>query len=139
MLGQPLCSSCVVFAGVTALKKNILCSVSNPLTLTLQHTNNQHTNNQHTNKPINQLHRRVKMTRLRLRVAERLKGAQNTYAMLTTFNEVDMTGLMEMRNTFKVGVCVKHQKSQHNLVGNKVKSVLNIKHCCEQALLQTCV
>lgn len=47
--------------------------------------------------------RRVKMTRLRLRVAERLKGAQNTYAMLTTFNEVDMTGLMEMRNTFKVG------------------------------------
>lgn len=46
--------------------------------------------------------RRVKMTRLRLRVAERLKGAQNTYAMLTTFNEVDMTGLMEMRSTFKV-------------------------------------
>jgi len=45
---------------------------------------------------------RVKMTRLRLRVAERLKGAQNTYAMLTTFNEVDMTGLMEMRTAFKV-------------------------------------
>jgi 2-oxoglutarate dehydrogenase E2 component (dihydrolipoamide succinyltransferase) len=44
------------------------------------------------------------MTRLRLRVAERLKGAQNTYAMLTTFNEVDMTGLMEMRSTFKVGL-----------------------------------
>jgi hypothetical protein len=43
------------------------------------------------------------MTRLRLRVAERLKGAQNTYAMLTTFNEVDMTGLMEMRNEYKVG------------------------------------
>lgn len=43
------------------------------------------------------------MTRLRLRVAERLKGAQNTYAMLTTFNEVDMTGLMELRSTFKVG------------------------------------
>lgn len=45
--------------------------------------------------------RRVKMTRLRKRVAERLKGAQNTYAMLTTFNEVDMTNLMEMRNQFK--------------------------------------
>ncbi|KAG1673846.1 hypothetical protein FOA52_012871 [Chlamydomonas sp. UWO 241] len=45
--------------------------------------------------------RRVKMTRLRMRVAERLKGAQNTYAMLTTFNEVDMTSLMEMRNTYK--------------------------------------
>jgi pyruvate/2-oxoglutarate dehydrogenase complex dihydrolipoamide acyltransferase (E2) component len=46
--------------------------------------------------------RRVKMTRLRMRVAERLKGAQNTYAMLTTFNEVDMTSLIEMRNSYKV-------------------------------------
>lgn len=46
--------------------------------------------------------RRVKMTRLRLRVAERLKGAQNTYAMLTTFNEVDMTALMELRTMYKV-------------------------------------
>ena len=45
--------------------------------------------------------RRVKITRLRARVAERLKGAQNTYAMLTTFNEIDMTGLMEMRATHK--------------------------------------
>ena len=34
-------------------------------------------------------------------MAERLKGAQNTYAMLTTFNEIDMTGLMEMRATHK--------------------------------------
>lgn len=42
------------------------------------------------------------MTRLRMRVAERLKGAQNTYAMLTTFNEVDMTALMDMRNQYKV-------------------------------------
>jgi 2-oxoglutarate dehydrogenase E2 component (dihydrolipoamide succinyltransferase) len=50
--------------------------------------------------------RRVKMTRLRLRVSERLKGAQNTYAMLTTFNEVDMTGLMELRAKYKVGVMV---------------------------------
>lgn len=42
------------------------------------------------------------MTRLRTRVAQRLKGAQNTYAMLSTFNEVDMTSLMQMRNDFKV-------------------------------------
>lgn len=34
------------------------------------------------------------MTRLRKRVSDRLKQAQNTYAMLTTFNEVDMTNLM---------------------------------------------
>jgi hypothetical protein len=43
------------------------------------------------------------MTRLRMRVAERLKGAQNTYAMLSTFNEVDMTNIMALRNTYKVG------------------------------------
>lgn len=42
------------------------------------------------------------MTRLRLRVADRLKGAQNTYAMLSTFNEVDMTSLMELRSQYKV-------------------------------------
>jgi pyruvate/2-oxoglutarate dehydrogenase complex dihydrolipoamide acyltransferase (E2) component len=38
--------------------------------------------------------RRVPMSRLRKRVSDRLKQAQNTYAMLTTFNEVDMTNLM---------------------------------------------
>ena len=42
------------------------------------------------------------MTRLRARVAERLKGAQNTYAMLTTFNEIDMTNVMQLRADFKV-------------------------------------
>lgn len=52
--------------------------------------------------------RRVKMTRLRLRVAERLKAAQNTYAMLTTFNEVDMTALMEMRNAYKEAFLERH-------------------------------
>ncbi len=44
---------------------------------------------------------RVKMTRLRLTIARRLKDAQNTAAMLTTFNEVDMTEVMAMRNQFK--------------------------------------
>lgn len=37
-------------------------------------------------------------------MAERLKNAQNTYAMLSTFNEVDMTNVMEMRKAFKVGL-----------------------------------
>ena len=50
----------------------------------------------------NEMCRRVKMTRLRARVAERLKGAQNTYAMLTTFNEIDMTNLMKLRSDYKV-------------------------------------
>lgn len=44
---------------------------------------------------------RVRMTRLRQRVAERLKEAQNSAAMLTTFNEVDMTNVMALRNEYK--------------------------------------
>lgn len=44
---------------------------------------------------------RVKMTRLRQTIARRLKDAQNTAAMLTTYNEVDMSGVMDLRNEFK--------------------------------------
>ncbi|KAJ9051833.1 2-oxoglutarate dehydrogenase complex E2 component [Entomophthora muscae] len=44
---------------------------------------------------------RVKMNRMRLRIAQRLKEAQNTAASLTTFNEVDMTNLLELRKTYK--------------------------------------
>jgi 2-oxoglutarate dehydrogenase E2 component (dihydrolipoamide succinyltransferase) len=51
---------------------------------------------------------RVKMTRLRLRVSERLKSAQNTYAMLTTFNEIDMSGLMSLRSQFKDAFLEQH-------------------------------
>lgn len=51
---------------------------------------------------------RVKMTRLRQRIAERLKDAQNTAAMLTTFNEVDMTRLIEIRATYKDAFEKKH-------------------------------
>ncbi|EHN03144.1 Kgd2p [Saccharomyces cerevisiae x Saccharomyces kudriavzevii VIN7] len=44
---------------------------------------------------------KVKMNRMRLRIAERLKESQNTAASLTTFNEVDMSALMEMRKLYK--------------------------------------
>jgi 2-oxoglutarate dehydrogenase E2 component (dihydrolipoamide succinyltransferase) len=44
---------------------------------------------------------RVKMTRLRQTIARRLKEAQNTAAMLTTFNEVDMGAVMALRNQYK--------------------------------------
>jgi 2-oxoglutarate dehydrogenase E2 component (dihydrolipoamide succinyltransferase) len=44
---------------------------------------------------------RVKMTRLRQTIARRLKDVQNTAAMLTTFNEVDMTQVMALRNHYK--------------------------------------
>lgn len=45
--------------------------------------------------------RRVKMNRMRLRIAERLKQSQNTAASLTTFNEVDMSAIMEFRKLYK--------------------------------------
>ncbi|WP_111422754.1 2-oxoglutarate dehydrogenase complex dihydrolipoyllysine-residue succinyltransferase, partial [Rhodoplanes roseus] len=44
---------------------------------------------------------RVRMTKLRQTIARRLKDAQNTAAMLTTFNEVDMTAVIAMRNQYK--------------------------------------
>ncbi|KAL9236606.1 hypothetical protein vseg_011252 [Gypsophila vaccaria] len=52
--------------------------------------------------------RRVPMTRLRKRVANRLKDSQNTFAMLTTFNEVDMTNLMKLRSDYKDSFVEKH-------------------------------
>jgi 2-oxoglutarate dehydrogenase E2 component (dihydrolipoamide succinyltransferase) len=44
---------------------------------------------------------RVRMTKLRQTIARRLKDAQNTAAMLTTFNEVDMSAVMALRNHYK--------------------------------------
>lgn len=53
--------------------------------------------------PVNDAAReeRVKMTRLRQTIARRLKDSQNTAAMLTTYNEVDMTEVMALRNEYK--------------------------------------
>ena len=51
---------------------------------------------------------RVKMTRLRQTIARRLKDAQNTAAMLTTYNEADMSGIMGLRNEFKDAFERKH-------------------------------
>ena len=51
---------------------------------------------------------RVKMTRLRQTIARRLKDSQNTAAMLTTYNEVDMTEVMALRNEYKDEFNKKH-------------------------------
>ncbi len=51
---------------------------------------------------------RVKMTRLRRTIASRLKDAQNTAAMLTTFNEVDMSAAMALRTEYKDAFEKKH-------------------------------
>ena len=51
---------------------------------------------------------RVKMTKLRQTIARRLKEAQNTAAMLTTFNEIDMSGVMALRSRHKEAFEKKH-------------------------------
>jgi len=51
---------------------------------------------------------RVKMNRMRLRIAERLKESQNAAASLTTFNEIDMFSLMDMRKKYKDEVLKVH-------------------------------
>jgi len=51
---------------------------------------------------------RVKMTRLRQTIAKRLKDSQNTAAMLTTYNELDMTEVMALRNAYKEEFQKKH-------------------------------
>ena len=48
------------------------------------------------------------MNRMRLRIAERLKESQNSAASLTTFNEIDMSSLMEMRKLYKDEVLKVH-------------------------------
>ncbi|XP_073286980.1 dihydrolipoyllysine-residue succinyltransferase component of 2-oxoglutarate dehydrogenase complex 2, mitochondrial-like [Primulina huaijiensis] len=58
--------------------------------------------------PPKERERRVPMTRLRKRVATRLKDSQNTFALLTTFNEVDMTNLMKLRSDYKDTFLEKH-------------------------------
>ncbi|KAI3951197.1 hypothetical protein MKW92_011051 [Papaver armeniacum] len=58
--------------------------------------------------PPKERERRVRMPRLRKVVAARLKEAQNTYAMLTTFNEVDMTNMTKLRSDYKDAFVEKH-------------------------------
>jgi 2-oxoglutarate dehydrogenase E2 component (dihydrolipoamide succinyltransferase) len=59
-------------------------------------------------RPVEAREERVKMTRLRRTIAARLKEAQNTAAMLTTFNEVDMTSAMAMRAEYRDAFEKKH-------------------------------
>ena len=66
---------------------------------------------------------RVKMTRLRKTIAARLKDAQNTAAMLTTFNEVDMSAVMAMRAEYKDAFEKRHQGIRLGYNGFFVKAV----------------
>ena len=59
-------------------------------------------------RPAHEREERVRMTRLRQTIARRLKEAQNTAAMLTTFNEVDMSAVMALRSAYKDGFEKRH-------------------------------
>jgi 2-oxoglutarate dehydrogenase E2 component (dihydrolipoamide succinyltransferase) len=67
---------------------------------------------------------RVKMTRLRKTIANRLKEAQNTAAMLTTFNEVDMSAIMSLRSEYKEAFEKKHKGVRLGFNGFFVKAVV---------------
>ena len=54
-----------------------------------------------TNQNINTREERIKMSRLRQTIAKRLKDSQNTAAMLTTYNEVDMNAVIDLRQEYK--------------------------------------
>jgi 2-oxoglutarate dehydrogenase E2 component (dihydrolipoamide succinyltransferase) len=67
---------------------------------------------------------RVKMTKLRQTIARRLKEAQSTAAMLTTFNEIDMSAVMALRNQYKEAFEKKH-KSRLGFMSFFVKAAVN--------------
>lgn len=68
---------------------------------------------------------RVKMTRLRRTVARRLKEAQETAAMLTTFNEVDMSAVINMRTLYKEVFNKKHEGSRLGFMSFFVKATVS--------------
>jgi 2-oxoglutarate dehydrogenase E2 component (dihydrolipoamide succinyltransferase) len=77
----------------------------------------------HVPRPLAANEERVPMSRLRRRIAERLKQAQNTAAMLTTFNEVDMGAVMALRDKYKDGFEKRH-KVKLGFMGFFVKACL---------------
>ena len=66
---------------------------------------------------------RVRMTRLRQTIARRLKDAQNTAAMLTTFNDVDMSAIMKLRTEYK-GLFEKRHDVKLGFMGFFVKGCI---------------
>ena len=67
------------------------------------------------------------MTKLRQTIARRLKEAQNTAAMLTTFNEVDMSTIMEVRDKYK-GLFEKKHGVKLGFMGFFVRAVIQALH-----------
>ncbi|CAI3944253.1 2-oxoglutarate dehydrogenase complex dihydrolipoyllysine-residue succinyltransferase [Commensalibacter papalotli (ex Botero et al. 2024)] len=68
---------------------------------------------------------RVKMTRLRRTIARRLKDAQETAAMLTTFNEVNMSAVMKLRSQYKDAFNKKHEGARLGFMSFFVKATIS--------------
>ncbi|CAI3948208.1 Pyruvate/2-oxoglutarate dehydrogenase complex [Commensalibacter communis] len=68
---------------------------------------------------------RVKMTRLRRTIARRLKDAQETAAMLTTFNEVDMSAVMKLRSEYKDAFNKKYEDARLGFMSFFVKATVS--------------
>ncbi|HLD76916.1 MAG TPA: 2-oxoglutarate dehydrogenase complex dihydrolipoyllysine-residue succinyltransferase [Rickettsiales bacterium] len=86
-------------------KGDVLGAISSGSSLVVPTQNNTVVNNANNEyKPVE----RVKMSKLRQKVAQRLKESQNTAAILTTFNEVDMSNVMAMRAEYKETFEKKH-------------------------------
>ena len=71
------------------------------------------------------IERRVPMTRLRATIAKRMVEAQQTAAMLTTFNEVDMTGIMELRARYKDAFQAAHNGTRLGFMSFFVRAVID--------------
>ncbi len=79
---------------------------------------------------------RAPMSRLRQRIAERLKSAQNTAAMLTTFNEIDMSAIIQLRGLYKETFEKKHAVKL-GFMSFFVKSC--VQALKEQPILNSCI
>ena len=66
---------------------------------------------QENNQEISQDQEIIPMTRMRKTIAQRLKEAQNTAAILTTFNEVDLSDVIDLRNRWESGIRKKNMAS----------------------------
>ncbi len=98
------------------LKEDVLRSVNNIQTSTHSVTSQE--------RPEQVREERVRMTRLRQTVAKRLKQAQETAAMLTTFNEIDMTNVMALRNEYK-DIFEKKHNCRLGFMSFFVKAIVN--------------
>ncbi len=81
---------------------------SNHVRLALEQMDNEKVHSEHKSMPVSRIENRSRMTQLRKRLSQRLVAVKNETAMLTTFNEVDMSRVMEVRKGLQEGFVAKY-------------------------------